>query len=156
MAYSIEEIDEMFERIIKGIAEDGESLRSVLNRHSMPSRKTFFQWLEQTDEDGNITDEAKEKRNQYARACEERADNIFEEILEIADDSSGDLTYTEQGKEVINSEFVQRSRLKVDARKWMVGKMNPKKYGEKNTTVLEGGETPVQVTTIAFKSYKED
>lgn len=146
MAYSIEEINEMFERIIKGIAEDGEPLRSVLNRHSMPSAKTFYEWIDGDDE----------KRKQYARACEERADSIFEEILEIADESNADISISDEGKIIVNGENIQRSKLKVDTRKWMLGKMNPKKYGEKNTTILEGGEKPVQVTTIAFKSYNEE
>ena len=136
MAYSIEEIDEMFERIIKGIAEDGESLRSVLQRHSMPSNETFYKWLE--------ADENKSK--QYARACEERADSIFEEILEIADENALDISMDDEGKYTINGEVVQRSRLKVDARKWMLSKMNPKKYGEKNTTILEGGDKPIEIS----------
>src|SRR5690606_27993836 len=118
MAYSIEEIDEMFERIIKGIAEDGESLRSVLQRHSMPSNETFYKWLE--------ADENKSK--QYARACEERADSIFEEILEIADENNADVSISDEGKVIMNGDVVQRSRLKVDARKWVLSKMNPKKY----------------------------
>src|SRR5690606_7118649 len=136
MAYSIEEIDEMFERIIKGIAEDGESLRSVLQRHSMPSNETFYKWLE--------ADENKSK--QYARACEERADFIFEEIMEIADENALDISMDDEGKYTINGEVVQRSRLKVDARKWMLSKMNPKKYGEKNTTILEGGDKPIEIS----------
>ena len=86
----------------------------------MPSRYTFFEWLK--DDDG--------KANQYARACEVRAEGIFEDILEIADNSSNDTIYTDKG-EIPNSEWIARSRLKVDARKWMLGKMNPKKYGEK-------------------------
>jgi hypothetical protein len=55
--------------------------------------------------------------------------------LDIADDSSNDVTEFDLGDGVItqkvNSEVVQRSRLRVDARKWMLGKMNPKKYGER-------------------------
>ena len=100
--------------------EEGASLRSILRRDDMPNRNTFFEWLH----------ESEEKSNQYARACELRAEQIFEDILEIADETSGDKKYTATG-EVIDSEYVARSRIKIDARKWMLGKMNPKKYGDK-------------------------
>ena len=111
--------DIFFPMILSEI-EEGNSLRSVLSKKDMPSRYTFFEWLK--DDDG--------KANQYARACEVRAEGIFEDILEIADNSSNDTIYTDKG-EIPNSEWIARSRLKVDARKWMLGNINPKKYGER-------------------------
>lgn len=127
MAYSEDEIDTIFKRIINAISIDNMSLRAALRMDGMPASETFFKWI----------DADKDKMIQYARACEERADNIFEEILEIADDSSNDVIITEDGIPTVNSEFVQRSKLRVDARKWMLGKMNPKKYGDRSTTTLE-------------------
>ena len=100
--------------------EDGASLRATLRRDGMPSSITFYDWIEND----------KQKALQYVHACEKRAEFIFEEILEIADETSKDTIYTDKG-EIPNSEWIARSRLKVDARKWMLGKMNPKKYGEK-------------------------
>jgi hypothetical protein len=103
---------------------EGKSCRSILNsdRQNLPSHRVFIEWL------ANDTLLSK----QYAYACEARADLIFDEIIEIADDDSGDRKVNEKtGEEVLDSEFVQRSRLKVDARKWAVSKMNPKKYGDK-------------------------
>jgi hypothetical protein len=74
-------------------------------------------------------------REQYARAREAQADAIFDEILDIADDGSNDWMERrrEDGSvdEVVNHEHIQRSKLRVDARKWMAGKLAPKKYGEK-------------------------
>ena len=136
MAYTKKEIEETFERIIKGIAEDGESLRSVLQRHDMPDSTIFYKWIKEDEQ----------KSLQYACACEERADSIFEEILSIADDSSGDVKYREDGSEYFDGEFAARSRIRVDARKWVLGKMQPKKYGEKSTTILEGGEKPIEIS----------
>jgi hypothetical protein len=107
--------------------EEGASLRSILRRDEMPNQNTFFDWL--------YNDENKSK--QYARACELRSESIFEDILEIADETSGDKKYTESG-EVIDSEYVARSRIKIDARKWMLGKMNPKKYGDKMDLTSDG------------------
>jgi hypothetical protein len=78
---------------------------------------------------------APEFRDQYARAREVQADTLFDECLEIADDASGDVI--EQAGEdgavisVANHTRVARDRLRVDARKWMVAKLAPKKYGDR-------------------------
>lgn len=51
------------------------------------------------------------------RACEDRADNIFEEILEIADESNADVSISDEGQIIKNGDIVQRSRLRKDVRK---------------------------------------
>lgn len=130
MAYSAEEIENIFEEILEYI-EAGKSLRSILLSSDMPSSRTFFKWL----------DEDKDKVKRYARATEIRAENIFEDMLEIADDGTndfmtitkGDLEYNVEDKEVTN-----RSRLRIDVRKWMLSKMQPKKYGDKLDVTSDG------------------
>lgn len=121
MAYSPEEIEEKFSDILNLISQDGLSLRDALMQGNMPSSQTFYKWI----------DEDEEKSKRYARACEGRAESIFEEILDIADESHSDKKVLDDGREVTDSEVVQRSRLRVDARKWVLSKMNPKKYGDK-------------------------
>lgn len=135
--YSDKEIDKVFKSILEDI-EHGYSLRTVLKNGDNPSSRTFYKWLDANEE----------KVKQYARACEVRAENIFEDILDIADDRSGDTITLDDGKKVFNSEFAARSRIKIDARKWMLGKLQPKKYGDKNTTVLEGGDKPVNIISL--------
>ena len=120
MAYKPEEIEEKFDIILSNIRK-GSSLRTALNEFGMPNADTFYKWIE--------SDTTKAER--YARACEDRADIIFDEIIQIADDSSGDIKVNDKGQEMMDSEFVQRSRLRVDARKWIVSKLNPKKYGDR-------------------------
>jgi len=103
---------------------NGKSIRAILDnadRKLLPSNKTFLEWLNE--------DEALSK--QYARAIEIRADYHFEEIIKIADNVENDLIKLEDGREVVNHALINRDRLRVDARKWIVSKMNPKKYGEK-------------------------
>jgi hypothetical protein len=74
----------------------------------------------------------------YARAKEQQADLLAEEIIEIADDSSKDLQgYDDYNNPIENKEFVNRSKLRVDARKWVASKLKPKKYGDK--LELDGG-----------------
>ena len=68
-------------------------------------------------------------------AKEESADALVEDILDIADDGSNDwmAVHGKDGSEAwkLNGEHVQRSRLRVDTRKWIASKLKPKKYGEK-------------------------
>lgn len=121
MAYSEEEKQEKFDLIIKDIEVHGKSLRQSLE--GFLSSSTFYEWIEQ--------DEEKAKR--YARACSIRADVIFDEILEIADSSNADLTFDVETQSLkVDGEAIQRSRVKIDARKWVLGKLDPKKYGEKS------------------------
>jgi hypothetical protein len=71
-----------------------------------------------------------EFQEQYvlAKACQ--ADLLFDEIIDIADDASKDVMGKDaEGKLLVNHAAVQRAKLQCDARKWVVSKMLPKKYG---------------------------
>lgn len=135
MAYKTEEIEKIFNEIMSEV-ESGCSLTSILKRDDTPCGKTFYEWVD--------ADEEKVKR--YARAREARAELIFEEILDIADQTQFDTIKKEDGFEQPNHEWIARSRLKIDARKWMLGKMDSKKYGDKSTTILEGGDKPIEIS----------
>jgi hypothetical protein len=90
----------------------------------------------------------------YARAREEQADAIFDEVLNIADDARNDWMekHDEDGANIgwrENGEAIRRSQLRIDARKWMAGKLRPKKYGDK--LELSGdSESPLQVVIKNF------
>ena len=70
---------------------------------------------------------------------EEQADRYFEEIIEIAKDSSGDYTVDRNGERVVDHENIQRSRLRVDALKWVASKLAPRKYGDRVEHDHKGG-----------------
>lgn len=110
---------EMADTICARLA-DGQSLRSICGDDDMPDRVTVFRWL--------AANEA--FRIQYARAREEQADVLAEEIVQIADDGSNDTYQTDDGA-AVNHDVIARSRLRVDARKWYASKLAPKKYGDK-------------------------
>lgn len=100
------------------------------NDSSFPACRTMRAWIE--EDDGF--------KAQYARAKEQQADYIFDQILDIADDDSQDAIFVEGDEEsgksakmVKNKEFMERSRLRVDARKWVVSKLLPRKYGDKQS-----------------------
>jgi hypothetical protein len=103
---------------------DGQSLREICRDDGIPPQATVFRWLD----DNQIF------REQYARARAAQADRFAEEILEIADDGQNDWMDRQVGEETIrvpDHEHINRSKLRVDARKWLMSKMAPKKYGDK-------------------------
>lgn len=66
----------------------------------------------------------------YAQAKLKQADLLAEECLEIADDCSKDTMQNQEGFDVCNTEFIARSRLRIDTRKWLAAKLLPKQYGK--------------------------
>ncbi|CAM2737054.1 Uncharacterised protein [Legionella steigerwaltii] len=84
-----------------------------------PNKDTIFAWLKNNSEFSD----------QYAQAKQCQVELLVEEILEIADDSSHDEVVNEQGNIICNREFIARSRLRIDTRKWLASKLVPKIYG---------------------------
>lgn len=121
--YSDEQIKDVVSEICCNVIENNTSFKKEISDYNI-TRGTFYRWILNNDE-------LKELYN-YAR--EIRSDVLFEEIIEIADN-------TEEGKTIKNSDTKGREetigdmtnhrRLKVDARKWVVARMSPKKYGDK-------------------------
>lgn len=131
---------EAIDTIIQRICE-GESLRSILlyaNREVLPTMAVFLKWVS----------EDQELEKQYARAMSIRSEAMFDEIIEISDESNADIDFTEDGKMRIVGEAVQRSRLKIDARKWALSKMNPKKYGDKVDITTDGEKVSTTIINL--------
>jgi hypothetical protein len=117
---------------------NGETLRQICSDPSMPAKATVMRWLAQQQRG--------EFRDQYARARELLGDSLAEEVIAIADDGAGDVIKGGDGGETVDWENVQRSRLRVDARKWFASKVAPKKYGERVAQELSGpGGAPIAV-----------
>ncbi len=115
----------------------GESLRRICQDDEMPNASTVHEWVLE-DREGFA--------KQYARAREIQAENMFDEILDIADDGSNDFMTITKGKEAYNiedKEVTNRSRLRVDSRKWYLSKVLPKKFGEKLDMTTNGKDLPV-------------
>lgn len=133
--------EKVADRILEQIA-DGISLRSICAQEDMPNRATVFRWLAANNE----------FRDQYTRAREAQADTLFDEILDIADNAAND--WMERDGEddrgwTINGDHIQRSKLRIEARKWMAGKLRPKKYGDK--LELSGDVDAPLVTEIVIR-----
>lgn len=127
------------EEICKRLAL-GESLRTICKDEKMPDISTVMAWI--------LDPEKAQFSEQYRRAREAQAENMFDEILEIADDGSndymtitkGDVTYNKEDTEVTN-----RSKLRVNARQWYLSKIVPKKYGDKLDLTTDGEKLPTPI-----------
>lgn len=141
MAYEKEHKDQLFEKICLEI-ESGRSLRSILKEdEDMPSSSTFFIWLNE--------DAVKSKR--YELATDLRTDDLFDQIVEIAFNTEEGTTTkeTERGVEITTGDMLGHRRLKIDALKWSLSKLNPKKYGDKTETKLIGDPTaPISIISL--------
>ena len=80
----------------------------------------------------------------YARAKKLQAFHLAEEIIEIADDSSKDTISNEFGDKE-DKEWTNRSRLRIDVRKWYAGKLAPKIFGDK-LEVEQVGKTRIIIS----------
>jgi hypothetical protein len=72
-------------------------------------------------------------RDQYTLSRQLQADHFADEILEIADDSTGDVVKDKYDRGRTDHEAINRSRLRIDTRKWLMSKVAPRKYGDRLT-----------------------
>ena len=113
--------DEICERLASG-----KGLAEICRDPVMPSEATVYRWLDQHEV----------FTAQYAKARLLQADHFGDEILEIADEGS--------------LEDTQRARLRVDARKWLMSKLAPKKYGDRVAQELSGPDGgPIPIAAVS-------
>jgi hypothetical protein len=108
-------------RICELISESEKGIHKLYaeNKDWMPVPSTIMLWLSQNQRFSE----------QYTQAKRLQADKMGENILDIADDSSGDSIETSKGV-VENREFTSRSKLRVETRMWLMERLDPKKYGK--------------------------
>ena len=131
---------EVADLICERIAE-GKPVREAVAGEGMPTEPTVYRWLE--------TNES--FRDQYARAKSCAMERMADELIEIADDSTGDTYTDDEGNERTDHEVIARAKLRVDTRKWLMSKLAPKKYGDKTLLTGADGESAPQVEiTVRF------
>lgn len=134
MAYTEEQKEIILDLVFTAIS-NGSSLRSICANSPLedfPHRDTINEWIKSDEK----------YSDQYARAMEKRQEAMFEEILDIADNTNipgvSELMIDD------NMVSIQRDKLKIETRKWILGRMNPKKYGDR--AIIEGDkENPLQL-----------
>jgi hypothetical protein len=114
--------DEMMQEICNNLATSERSLVSILKaNHDYPNVTLFWEWL----------DSNKSFASNYARALSLRADFMADAVMDISDNGANDFTTGRNGEMVLDAEHVQRSKLRVDTRKWLMSKFKPKVYGDR-------------------------
>lgn len=120
--------------IVKKVCErlaQGKSLRTICKEEDMPDLSTIFDWLA-------IKPEFAE---QYARAKEAGAEAWADEIMDIADNGTNDWMEAKKKEGTVvllDREHVERSKLRIESRKWLLSKLKAKKYGEKLDMTTNG------------------
>ncbi len=127
---------------------EGESLRKICDDDDMPAKRTILRWVF----DGKHTTFVE----MYKLARQAQAELMADEIVDIADDDAKDFTRDDNGKRVVDHEHVQRSRLKVDTRKWIISKLLPKIYGDKLQHTGGDGAGPVSFVMNLGPPPKDD
>jgi hypothetical protein len=102
------------------------SLRRVCASDDMPTDDRVRLWVAANEEFARA----------YARAKSAGIDALVEEALDIADDGVNDWQEKTHGQ-AFNSENVQRSKLRVEYRRWLAERMEPKKYGVRSEVDLK-------------------
>ena len=123
----------------------GKSRRSILDADDkLPSASTFLDWI---GADSFLAE-------QYAHARQMAYELLADEIVAIADEN---YTTDEHGvRERLSSEAIQRNRLRVDTRKWMLSKMLPKVYGDKIQTEHTGKDGgPIQLQAVDLRNLSD-
>ena len=118
---------ELADAICEQLAACG-SLRAVCRMEGMPNRSTIMRW---------VVDDIDGFAAKYARAKDLGIDEFVEETLEIADDGTNDYMNTANGPQ-LDSEHVQRSKIRIETRRWLAERMAPKRYGVKQGLELTG------------------
>jgi len=113
--------EKLVNRILEAIATTTHSLKYLCDKNKdFPSHQTVRRWIAE-DREGF--------RDKYARAKQEQADLLADEIIEIADETK---------VKTVTHERVNAARLRVDARKWIAAKLKPKTYGDKVDVTTDG------------------
>lgn len=121
----------------------GPTLREVCRAEYMPAASTVRLWVQ----------ERPDFAEQYARARELGYLEMADEVLEIADDGTNDWIDRQRQdgstERVFDSEHYQRSKLRYEARRWLLSKCLPKIYGDKLELAGQGGG-PLQIAVVRF------
>lgn len=139
--------------------KDGESLNSICKDKHMPTESAVRGWA---------MDDYRGFSANYLRAREIGYSRLAEEIIQITNtpiigekrttkpltmrNSDGDIVPTgEFLEEVVTGDMIEHRRLQVDTRKWLLSKVLPKVYGDKQTLEHTGTLNVAEVLSAARK-----
>lgn len=121
---------------------NGVSLARICARPDMPAQGTIYRMIAQEPFFREI----------YTRAREQAAHTLFDQMLDIADDSSRDLL--DDGSP--NNAAIARARLQIDTRARVAGKLAPRVYGERIEQLAQTVNVTNNTLTIDGRSLDGD
>ena len=135
----------VIDQILAAIATTPKSLESICKElESAPTARTVYTWLTQDDD----------FLQRYARAKEQQLQVLADQMVELSDQDRicEKVTIKADGsREVVILDQVERTKLQIETRKWLLAKLNPKKYGDKQQ-VEHSGELNVQLAERIAKA----
>lgn len=117
----------------------GQSLNSMCKLDHMPDITTVYEWMFKHPSFSQ----------KYAKAREDQADTMADEIQEIVDEEP-ERVQSEYGS-YVDSGYVANKRLRIDARKWIASKLKPKRYGDKVQQEVSGPDGSEIKTSLIIK-----
>ena len=124
-----ENIDTLCDSVVMGM-----TVREACELEGMPSPNAIYLAVSRNED----------WANQYARAREAQLVKWEDDIVEISDNGTNDWM-ERNGVASVNGEHIQRSKLRVDTRKWVMAKRRPKKYGDRVSQEISGPDgQPIQ------------
>lgn len=118
---------------------DGESLVSICKDPDMPKKTAVYEWLAAK----------KDFADMYARAREDQADSLADQIIALADEMPMEIT-DEKGGTRFDSAYVTWQKNRVDARKWVAAKLKPRKYSDRIAHVGDKDADPMSMEVTVF------
>jgi hypothetical protein len=120
---------------------DGETVRQIAASENMPAKSTIFAELRRDTEFAR----------QYAVAREQQLMCWEDDLIAVADDSTGDTIERDDGSTVTDHENVARSKLRIWTRQWVMSKRLPRVYGDRISQEVSGpGGGPVEVKELSM------
>jgi hypothetical protein len=130
----------------------GELLIHICAEPHLPAYRTVAGWVYDDNPPGFS--------QRYARARVLQATALAEEALEISDDSRRDTIIKTRGGEEFKApdhEWLARSKLRVDARKWLAARLDPSNYGDRQRIEHSGRRAgKIKITEIQVQRPSVD
>lgn len=123
MKESVNKTPELLSSICERLAS-GESLRDICKSDGMPTETAVRKWAIKDPHGFG---------SQYAISRNMAMDAMEDDLLEIAD---AELPRLDNG--ATDSGAVNNKRVRIDTRKWIMSKIAPKRYGDKQSIELTG------------------
>jgi predicted CopG family antitoxin len=139
-AYDPEKADGVLDRVAAGA-----TLTAACRAAGVP-KGTFLEW-KRADRDG-LSD-------RYARARDLQLEHWADEIVDIADDAGRDPRVGADGGLAVDHAQVQRCRLRIDSRKWLLSKLKPERYGEGARLKVDGQVSFSELVTRAAEKRRK-